>query len=351
MQQASRTRKRDCARESFEPAPHKGRIAAVHRAAASLLSLPKPTIPVEVGLDRTERDYAKLLLLFWEEGIKPKKAGPVLAMANDVLDQWLKPQVKYMAAITGWSISVGTFSDFIFDDGEPNGALRLGVVLSDTGGRFMENRLGKIEAKTKGLGEAALYWLTRAGYRTIDVLTPEVARGVAEYLWWQGESDEKEWKENLLLEGYEQENIDDMIGPTKFDSSFPSWVLNSAKPDLSALAPKSHGGKKVLEILRELETFDEQSSLLPWLLPESCDRVYWGGYLGWRAEGCPVFRLLDDHFEMANQGGGDYMTELNGVEAIPLDAKAFSEWKLRMEKGFRMLRLLDRLILLTTEEF
>ena len=52
---------------------------------------------------------------------------------------------------------------------------------------------------------------------------------------------------------------------------------------------------------------------------------------------------------MANQGG-DYMTELNGVEAIPLEAEAFKKWKCRMEKGFRMLNLLDQLILLTTEE-
>jgi PRTRC genetic system protein F len=300
-----------------------------------------------------ERDYAKLLLLFWDEGIRPKKAGPVLAMARDVLDQWIKPQVKDLAAITQWSIAVGAFSEYEFEDNASNaslGELRLGIVLTDTNVRFMENRIGKIEAETKGLGEAALYWLTRTGYRTINVLTPEVARQVAEFLWWQGESDEQAWKENLLDEGYDPQELEGLIGPKKFDSSFPGWVLNPAKPDLSRFSPKTGDGKKILAILHDMETFNEPGPLLPYLLPDSHDSVYWGGYLAWHANNCPVLRLLDDHFEMANQGA-DYMTELSGVEAIPRDADAFQEWKLRMEKGFRQLNRLDQLVLLTTEEY
>lgn len=310
--------------------------------------MPKLAIPAEVGLDRTERDYARLLLLFWDEGIKPKKAGAVLNMVNDVLAQWIKPQVKDLAVMTSWSVHVGTFGEFEFSEGTV-GQLRMGVALDIARGRFMEKRLGKVEADTKGLGEAAIHWITRAGYHTMDVMTPEVARDIAEYLWWQGENDEQAWRENLSFEGYEQEDIDSMIGPAKFEASFPSWVLKPAEPNLAALKPKTNDGKKVLEILREMEAIAEPGALLPYLLPDSHDRIYWGAYLGWREDGCAVFRLLDDHFEMANQGG-DYMTELNGVEVIPLEAEAFKQWKRRMEKGFRMLNLLDRLILLTTEE-
>lgn len=272
----------------------------------------------------------------------------MLTMANDVIAQWIKPQVKNLVAMTEWSVHVGTFADFDFSEGEP-GQLRLGVAMDTEPGRFMEKRLGKIEANTKGLGEAALHWLTRAGYQTIDILTPEVARDSAEYLWWMGETAEKGWREALGFEGYEQKDIDSMIGPAKFEASFPSWVLKPAKPNLAALKPKTNDGKKVLEILREMEAIAEPGALLPYLMPDSYDRVYWGAYLGWREEGCAVFRLLDDHFERANQGG-DYITELNGVEVIPLEAEAFKQWKRRMEKGFRMLNLLDQLILLTTEK-
>lgn len=350
MQRASRSRERIGAGEPFrQAAPRKSRTTAVHRSTPSLLSLPKPAIPVEIGLDRTEREYAKLLLLFWEEGIKPKQAGPVLTMANDVLAQWIKPQVKELKAMTEWSAHVGPFSEYEFD-GEAAFGLRMGIALSDGRGRFMEKRLGSIEADTKGLGEAAIYWITRASYQTIDAMTPAVARERAEYLWWQGETDELAWRENLGFEGYEQEDIDAMIGPSKFDASFPGWVLNPAKQNLSRLKPKGSDGKKVLEILLEMEAIAEERALLPYLLPDMYDRVYWGAYLGWHQEGCAVFRLVDDHFEMANQGG-DYLTELNGIEAIPLEVEAFKQWKRRMEKGFRMLNLLDQLILLTTEEF
>lgn len=350
MQRASRSRERTGASESFRhAAPRKSRTAAVHRAAAPLLSLPKPAIPAEVGLDRTERDYAKLLLLFWEEGIKPKKAGPVLAMANDVLTQWMKPQVKDLAVVTEWSVHVGPFAEFEFSGEDTFGPLRMGIVLDIARGRFMEKRLGKIEADTKRLGEAVIYWIMRVGYHTIDVFTPEYARQTAEYLWWHGESDDEAWKENLGFEGYEPEDIEFMIGPKKFDESFPGWVLNPSKQNLATLKPKTADGKKALQILREMEAATEDRPLLPCVLPDSHDRVYWGAYLGWREEGCAVYRLLDDHFEMANQGG-DYMTELNGAEAIPLEAEAFKKWKRRMEKGFRMLNLLDQLILLTTEE-
>lgn len=350
MQRASRSRARTRANESFaHAAPRKSRTAAVNRSPAPLLSLPKPAIPAEVGLDRTERDYAKLLLLFWEEGIKPKKAGAVLNMANDVLAQWIKPQVTDLKAVTGWSVHVGPFSEHEFRGEDAFGPLKMGIVLDIVRDRFMEKRLGKIEADTKGLGEAAIHWITRAGYQTIEVLTPEVARYMAEYLWWQGESDEESWKENMCLEGYEPEDIESMIGPSKFDESFPKWVLNPTRQNLATLKPKTADGKKVLNILREMEATIENRPLLPCVLPDSHDRVYWGAYLGWREEGCAVFRLLDDHFEMANQGG-DYMTDLNGVEAIPLEAEAFKQWKRKMEKGFRMLNLLDQLILLTTEE-
>lgn len=301
-------------------------------------------------MDRTASAYAKLLLLFWEEGIKPKKAGPILDMAHDVLSQWLKPRTKGLRAITAWSIVASTFEDYSFDDNAPPSTLRLGISTDSPGARYMENRLGKIEAETKGLGEAALYWLARASYRTIDVFTPAAARDVAEYLWWRGETDEKEWKASLLEEGYAEEDIEDMIGPAKFEAAFPSWVLKPKEPNLSRLKPKSDDGKKILSILREIEGCAGQEPLFPYRLPESFDRVYWAAYLGWRAEQCLVFRLLDDHFEMANQGG-DYLTELSGVEVIPLDAEAFKQWKLRMERGFKVLNLLDQLILLTTEEW
>ena len=350
MQQASRSRERTRHCEPRNVGRGKGRISAIHRAAAPLLSLPKSTIPAAVGLDRTVRDYARLLLLFWEEGIKPKKAGPVLAMANDVMGQWLAPHVKGITAVTEWSIQVGTYDEYTFDDGAPSGGLRLGIELSDARGRFMENRLGKLETETKGLGEAVIYWLEQAGCLTIDVLTPQSARYFAEYVWWRGETDEKEWREALLEEGHAPEDIEDLIGPSKFEASFPSWALRPTKPDLSALNPTTEDGKQVLGILRQMEGLDGDGGLFPWRFPESFDRVYWGAYLFWRAEQCPVTRLLDDHFEMANQGG-DYLTPLNGVEVIPLEADAFKQWKLRMEKGFRMLTLLDQLILLTTEEW
>lgn len=270
-------------------------------------------------------------------------------MANDVLTQWIKPQVKDLAAMTEWSVNVGPFAEFEFSGEDAFGPLRMGIMLDIVRGRFMEKRLGKIEADTKGLGEAVIHWITRAGYHTIDVMTPAYARDLAEYLWWHGESDEESWKENLDDEGYEPDDIESMIGPAKFEASFPRWVLKPAQPKLSRIKPKTADGKKVLNILREMEAISEKHALLPCLLPDSHDRVYWGAYLGWREEGCAVYRLLDDHFEMANQGG-DYMTELNGVEAIPLEAEAFKKWKCRMEKGFRMLNLLDQLILLTTEE-
>lgn len=353
MQRAIRTRERVGADESVQiSAPHKSRIAAVHRSPASLLNLPKLAIPAEVGFDRTERDYARLLLLFWEEGIKPKKAGPVLAMANQVISQWIKPQVKDLAAVAQWSAHVGTFSEYSFESRETmTGPLRIGISLDIARGRFMEKHLGKIEAGTKELGEAAIFWITRASYRTLDAFTPATAHSAAEYIWWQGESNEAEWKEMLETEGYDQESIDGLIGPDKFKAAFPEWVLNPQKKDLASLAPKSREGKKVLEILREMEAIDDESGpMLPWVLPDEHDRVYWGAYLGWKEEGCAVFRLLDDHFEMANQGG-DYLTELHGVEDIPLEAEAFKKWKCRMEKGFRMLNLLDQLILLTSEEF
>lgn len=319
-------------------------------ASHPLLSIPRLSIPATVGIDRMEREYANLLLLFWEEGIRPKQAGSVMTMAGDVINQWLNPLVKDLSLLIGWRAVTAGY-DRLGDSYEPGPpGVCLAIDLDGGSVRFMEKRLGKLEKSTKGLGEAALYWAQIAGYRTIEVMTPEVACHVAEYLWWNGEADESEWirfcKEELE---YSEEDVENLIGPKAFRESFPDWVIDPKKPDLSKLDPRSRDGKKVMEILTQMEAYKEGKAHLPAEMPGGYERIHWGAYLLWKADHCPVIRVIDDHYERANQGG-DYMTEIDGYEAIPMDRAGFKKWKARMEKGFEMLNLLDRLLPLISEE-
>jgi len=310
------------------------------------------SIPATVGLDRMEREYARLLLLFWEEGFRPKKAGSTLTMANDVLDQWLMPQVKNLSILNHWGLKTSAYESLTdeYDSDIGQHGLCLGIDLDGGEVRIMENRLGKLEKATPGLGQAALYWVQMAGFRTIEVMTPEVAFAVAEYLWWNGETDDESWLSFCQEElDYCQEDIENLIGPNKFKASYPEWVVNPKKPVLSRLAPKSREGKKVLDILTRMAALEKKQAALPGWMPNGYDRIHWGAYMLWKAEGCNVIRVIDDHFERANMGG-DYMTELNGYEPIPMEPAEFKKWKAKTERGFEMLGLLDQLIPLVSEE-
>jgi PRTRC genetic system protein F len=210
----------------------------------------------------------------------------------------------------------------------------------------MKDSLTRIEAACPGLGETALYWLHRASGKTLYVLTPESARHLCEYIYWQGSCDQEGWLEEMTAVGMTDENMAETISPDWYDGHFPAWVINP-KPVLdeavlTGLANAGGEASSLATTLLDIEQLVADGGELPGLDGLDVECVYFGTYLRWDADD-PVDRVFDDFIEYANCASDGY-TDLYGAQAVPLDLEGFDVWLRKTGLGLQLLSSLDRLV-------
>jgi len=178
-------------------------------------------------------------------------------------------------------------------------------------------------------------------------MTPWAGDYLAESTWWQWQSNNKDWIEELKLydEDITDEQIAEMIGPDDWVKQFPEWATKISKPmkksELEKLASIKDGNLQSEVAKAVLELIKLESASLPGLESTDYMGAYHGMYLFWE-ENDSLSRLMDDWMEHCNMVG-DMSTYL-GQCKFSVSPMEFRRWKISIEKGLTQLKNLERLI-------
>ena len=192
-----------------------------------------------------------------------------------------------------------------------------------------------------------------AGWRTVSVGTPEFVLHMVGIEQWMGCENEEEVIETWRLEGMHEEDIQqtEMIRRADLDAQFPAHVLRpDSKFSRRRIEPLlTHRQRWIKEVARSLlEIVDLVQCKNARLLTTEgidLDQIYVGALLRWNDRDMSV-RVYDNFINYYMQGDG--YTELQGVEAVPIDAVSVGKFFKRLEDGLQLLTALDRLIALVT---
>lgn len=324
-----------------------------HGSAAGTLTIPRIK-EIPLTMVHPSPEWATLALRWLETGWQPKdETKPAQYLVQDAITDWLDRQIghiKVTELTADITLTVEQAFNGIFSNQteiELGEQAYLSLSARDCEWHILKP-LGEIEERHPGLGQTALSILGCLGPRLLEIITPEYATSMAEYIWWNGESSQEGWLAMMIeYNGMEEDDIDMESSPNAWHESFPDWQINPKKLDNQTIRKLAKRGKtqedRALAAL--LLKFDESVMSIG-----SCDlHEYWEGH---NIKPCAIFdvsneaqtmgRLLDDFDQQNMESGEGY--EAIAFHAIPFDFNQFHLWKVNMEKRFYAIRLLDRMI-------
>ena len=326
------------------------------------IKLHKSIKPVFRTEDCPER-WAHIALMWLDSGESEPVNTDSLTTARDclasVVTQWVQRQtegIKHLGNFDvhlnplpfgdldhrGTNMAPESFWVFAIDEGEGPSVLM-----------HLKDRFAALELFHPALAVTAYRLFVDYAYRTLPILSPNMARDLAENTWWYGGSSQEEYEaeRELVGEPYDPEEEDHGYTPDGFDQAFPEWMFRNPGSiqtlnDEQLLALKADHAESIgtlIDTLVALRAIDRDSYRLPWLRHEygalDEENAYFLAYIGWEKRDM-VFRLNDDYVEQANYSG-DCHTTMLGADLVHMDRVQFLQWKSEMEAGFAVPRKLD----------
>lgn len=207
--------------------------------------------------------------------------------------------------------------------------------------------LSTLEENIPGLGATAYYWLVTLGSFVLDMHSPWRAEDYAIHTWWFGEDNDEDYLEMLkeYYEGDAEENVG--ITPSQWKASFPDWVTAIKNPlsekELQALVNLNDNSleSRVAEAL--LPMIANERVQIPTVHQYGVDTVESAIYIVWE-DGDHSIAVADDRINDINMNGGDGYADILSLIPIPNKPVLFRKWLVDMERGFRQLKNIERLI-------
>lgn len=318
-------------------------------ASSAALALPRFKRGTKSVLARrTSKDFAQLALNFLETGeLSDADNGNPMDLAQLAVARWVDGLTKNFEIFNGFEVNVMTAKAAEFGVGDPDEAPLLMFGMTPFFGSYsLQNQLEPLEKAFPGLGETALSLMQRAGYATLDLITPERARYEASNLYWYGCETDEDWRAEA--EGMEIPEEDMSMSPSWYDGHFPEWVVSPVqKLDAEQLTAITTNGQdalasEVASLLIETSVLLQQDVCFSDAGMGEMRCVHFSALLRWNQED-PMGQLMDDYYEYANEGS-DYYIEECCMHPIPLETEKFLEWKKGVEQAFALFEKLDRLI-------
>lgn len=355
-----------CAENAERESPPAFSGLALPAAAAIAIPSLHPKIPFTLSQEEGVNVWAKLAIRMLENNmISPEETSranikTISKIVMSGMQRWLDSHTAKLKHINfGFFIAnqpdqIGTGSGSNIDEEfesviERKGTPVLFASQHDDGNHlFLEDAITALESFKPGFGQIVLSLLDRSFGRTLQALTPTVMLEIAMNHYWMGEEDETTYVEEYLQEG---ECADDynIFTRAEFDHAFPSWVVTPHslldETDLAAIAVTGNTqAANVAWLLLLLGDCITQDVELPMgYCNEWHYRLAACCILRWN-ERDATFRILDDFEQYAAESGEGY-PDLHGVTLLDLETvDAFSQWKTKMEQGFKMLSLMDELL-------
>lgn len=200
-----------------------------------------------------------------------------------------------------------------------------------------------LESVQPGLGQTAVNIAEEASYRTFTAFTPQVALHHASYLYWCGTDNDEDFKEEMGLSGEEDELDDDILLPSQFLASLPSYFVSGKKLErdvIQRIATSTEAEGETARVILSIMDLIDQDARLPHLHDFYGESVYFSCYMGTGDD--MLGRVIDDFYE--NTGDGGEYTDIYGVAEVAFNKRTFLKWKAQMEKGFALYTQLDRLM-------
>lgn len=341
-------------------------VSAFGRSAPNLLTIPKldNAIQATVEFDKYGSRWAKLALLWLDaEELTDADSGHPRELFQTAVSRWMEKQIAGMKYLHAFEVSVQSYPDPYgarneYGNADADNQWFFGLVTEGSLLQWfqLDKRITALEQAHPGLGQTALDIFDEKASRFPPILTPNVARFLAEQVWWFWQENQEDY-ESEMESYYGDEELDPEIvaqGPDWFDAEFPEWmfVKPQARKKLTAdqlheiaAASKSDEARRVATLLLDLMPIERDSYRLPILQcdgPVEGDNAYFMAYVCWNPND-PLQRLNDDHIQRANDCGDGY-TDVLGADAVPLDQDGFFKWKSELEAGFAVLRKLDALL-------
>jgi len=333
----------------------------IHRGNASAaLAIPwlgkNPTI-LETKI---EPSWAKLALLWLDAGYptKPNNRDDAHDLVKHAVNEWVTQYAGKGELIEcGFVVALNREDAGYEFSRSPEGFWTL--LLYCTGrwsDRYLEPVVKKLDLQCPGFGKSILHALEMISYNSLLVLTPCLARQVAENTLWFCASTQEEWIGELADMGHEPDDIDGAFSPDEFNKGLPDWVVNPFKGEClstEALTILSHGWSKkarVAQTIMDINSLLRDHERLPSIeeSEEEAQSVYYANVLRWN-ESDSMERLYNELMQSANNNA-DYSTDVMHVLDVPWEPDAFKQWKASMEKTLTGIKLLNRLIGLVTVE-
>lgn len=358
------------ANRAVESGYRNGRNAAstLHRPAAYSLVIPKcaPALPSKYTSFGADALWARVALEWIDAGEAPEEGWselPVEMIVQKIISRWFSSHLGDLEHLSISSLEVTSdprLLDWCYGSGDhgaefltgKDGFWSFGISCEDYPNWLdLKPKVEELEAKHPGLGETALHLLLSASNKTVPVWTPNYARYLSQYLYWQGNDEMSEFLKEMEMQG-EDVDEDGWITPDSFDAAYPGHVhgpdakLN--QQTLRGLADSSdEQSSMVAKILLEVMGLLEKGAALPDHLI-NCEAAGMAAVFTWGSDDQYVSQIIDDHMEQANQCVEHYSL-LSGVTSIPIDdATTFKAWKETTEMGIALLKQLDLLIGLIT---
>jgi PRTRC genetic system protein F len=211
---------------------------------------------------------------------------------------------------------------------------------------FVGEKLLELENIHCDLGHTAIAIAEQASFKTISALTPTVAKELATTFYWNGEETDADVLESA--EDFDEDDIEDVFLPSHFEEAFPSVFLKGnilSQDVLQSIATSSANSmaSEVASTILSMMHLMEEGAALPKFYDYDTEPVYFSCILGIEGDNNPITRVLDDHFQYANNSSEGY-TSYYGVTEVPFEMNLFQKWREEMEKGFELYNYLDRLV-------
>jgi PRTRC genetic system protein F len=212
----------------------------------------------------------------------------------------------------------------------------------------LEEGITALEAAHIGLGQTALALLTYGSVRSFLVHTPGEARDFLTNTCWYGESDQEGF---LAMYDGEGEEMADMITPNSFDRSVGAkWVSDPKQvldiDTLQQIANQGNGlasetAALLVSIKQSLDAKHEMPGMREMANGDWADSIYFSAYTRWNNDDA-IEEAFDIRINDMNQW--ENVTDIMGVDSIPLTPEGVKEWVRRTENGLRLLAMVDQLL-------
>jgi len=206
-----------------------------------------------------------------------------------------------------------------------------------------------LERLHPGLGRTAIHYAEIAGYRTVQVFSPNVGFGVGQNFYWLGMTDDKDVLEEREVNGCAEENDEeeDFFLPSQYKAAFPELYFTGeclGREALQIIAADKNIAGEAANVILSIMDLEFQNASMPGMDNYFAEPIFFSCYLGLGDEPDMLSRVLDDHFQYVNEGGGEGFTEMHGIAEVTFNKELFLQWRDDMEKGFALYKKLDHLV-------